>query len=74
MNMDLITKYNNLLSERMKMDKFFTMFLDKYERKMDPERTDTPIWKLYKQKHKEYGQLCQDIRTTNYYIQRQANV
>lgn len=74
MDMDLITKYNNLLAERMKMDKFFTMFLEKFERKMDPDRTDTPIWKLYKQKHKEYGQLCQEIRNTNYYIQRQANV
>ena len=72
--MDLITKQNSLIAERMKMDKFFTMFLDKFERKMDPDRTDTPIWKLYKKKHKEYGQLCQEIRNTNYYIQRQANV
>ena len=29
---------------------------------------------FWKQKHKEYGQLCQEIRNTNYYIQRQANV
>lgn len=74
MDMDLITKYNNLLAERMKMDKFFTMFLEKFDRKMDPTRTDTPIWKLYRDKTKEYARICQELRNTNYYIQRQTHV
>ena len=40
-DMTLIEKRNFLFSERMKMDKFFTMFLDKFERKMDPEKPNT---------------------------------
>ena len=52
------------------MDKFFSMFLDKFERKMDPDNTDTPIWKLYKQKMKEYGELERSIKSSNYYLTR----
>jgi len=59
-----------LLVERMKLDKFFSMFLDKFERKMDPENTNTPIWKLYKQKMKEYGELERTIKSSNYYLTR----
>lgn len=59
-----------LLVERMKLDKFFSMFLDKFERKMDPENTNTPIWKLYKQKMKEYGELERTIKSSTYYLTR----
>lgn len=59
-----------LLVERMKLDKFFSMFLDKFERKMDPENTNTPIWKLYKQKMKEYGEIERTIKSSNYYLTR----
>lgn len=59
-----------LLVERMKLNKFFSMFLDKFERKMDPENTNTPIWKLYKQKMKEYGELERTIKSSTYYLTR----
>lgn len=59
-----------LLVERMKLDNFFSMFLDKFERKMDPENTNTPIWKLYKQKMKEYGELERTIKSSTYYLTR----
>lgn len=59
-----------MLVERMKLDKFFSLFLDKFERKMDPENTDTPIWKLYKAKLKEYGELERAIKSSNYYMTR----
>lgn len=59
-----------LLVERMKMDKFFSLFLDKFERKMDPDNTDTPIWRLYKQKMKEYGELERTIKSSDYYLLR----
>jgi hypothetical protein len=71
---ELETKYNNLQVEIMKMDKFFTMFLEKFERKMDPDKTDTPIWKLYKTKSKEYHDLVRELRVTQYYIKQQAHV
>lgn len=59
---------NNLFVERMKMDKFFSMFLDKFERKMDPDNTNTPVWKLYKAKLKEYAELQQAITAAKYYL------
>ena len=70
MNMNLIEKRNHLLIERMKMDKFFSMFLEKFERKMDPDKTDTPIWKLYKSKLKEYGELQREIKATEYWLNK----
>ena len=57
-----------LIVEKMKLDKFFSMFLEKFERKMDPDNTDTPIWKLYKTKLKEYDKLNHGIRTAEYWI------
>ena len=72
--MTLIEKHNSLMVERMKMDRFFTMFLDKFDRKMDPEKPDTPIWKLYKQKSKEYSELNGVIITADVYINKLKNV
>jgi hypothetical protein len=71
---DLQIKYRDQQLQLMKLDKFFTMFLDKFSSKMNPENTNTPIWKLYKEKSKEYNELCRDIRITEYYIKREANV
>jgi hypothetical protein len=59
-----------MLVERMKLDKFFSLFLNKFERKMDPENTDTPIWKLYKTKLKEYEELQRSIKSSTYYLTR----
>ena len=73
-DMTLIEKRNFLFAERMKMDKFFTMFLDKFERKMDPEKPNTPVWKLYREKHAEYCKLNQEIRNVEYWIKKEANV
>lgn len=58
----------DLIVEKMKLDKFFSMFLEKFERKMDPDKTDTPIWKLYKTKLKEYDKINHGIRTAEYWI------
>ena len=74
MNMNLIEKRNHLLIERMKMDKFFSLFLEKFERKMDPDKTDTPIWKLYKSKLKEYGELQREIKATEYWLKKETHV
>ena len=55
----------------MKLDKFFSMFLEKFERQMDPDRTDTPVWKLYKNKLKEYEKVDNELRTTQYWISKE---
>jgi hypothetical protein len=66
--MNYVAKRNDLLAEKMKLDKFFTMFLDKFERKMDPENTNTPVWKLYKKESARYNKICQEIRNAEYWI------
>ena len=64
------TLYGQLLVERMRLDKFFSMYLDKFERKMDPEKTSTPVWALYKKKMREYGDLQQTIKVAEYYMKK----
>jgi hypothetical protein len=72
--MNLTEKYNSLQIEKMKLDKFFSMFLEKFERKMDSDKTDTPIWKLYKAKLKEYDKVSQELKHTEYWIKKEHNV
>ena len=69
-----VEKRNDLIIERMKLDRFFSLFLEKFERKMDPDKTDTPIWKLYKTKLKEYDKVQHDIRSAEYWINKRAHV
>ncbi len=71
MNTDWIQKRNDAMLQRMRLDKFFSMFLEKFERKMDPDNTDTPVWKLYKQKLKEYDKVQHDIKSAEYWINKQ---
>ena len=68
--MDYRTRRNELMMQKMKMDKFFTMYLDKFDKQMDPEKPNTPVWQLYKKKSTEYNKLCQEIRNTEYWIKK----
>jgi hypothetical protein len=72
--MTLTEKYNSLQIKKMKLDKFFSMFLEKFERKMDADKTDTPVWKLYKTKLKEYDKVSQELKNTQYWISKEQNV
>lgn len=75
MNMnELKTKLNDLQVQKMKLDKFFSMYLEKFERKMDPDNTNTPIWKLYKEKLKEYDKVDYEIKATKYWMQKEQHV
>ena len=60
--MTLNEKYSDLQVQKMKLDKFFSMFLDS---------TDTPVWKLYKNKLKEYEKVSHELRTTQYWISKE---
>lgn len=71
---DLNNKHQSLIVQKMHLDKFFTLFLDKFHSKMDPDKPNTPIWKLYKNKLNEYDELQRQIRATEYYIKRSVNV
>lgn len=67
-------KYNELLIQKMKLDKFFSMFLEKFERQMDPEKIDTPVWKLYKSKLQEYSKVNQSLKNEQYWVNKEQNV
>ena len=62
--------YSDLIKQRMRMDKFFSMFLEKFERKMDHEKANTPIWSLYKKKAEEYSKLNTLIKSAEYQLKK----
>lgn len=61
---------NNLKIEKMKLDKFFSMFLEKYGSKLDAEKPNTPHWKLYHQKYDEYMKLNHKINSLQYFMSK----
>lgn len=72
---EILEIQKTLYREKMKLDKFFSMFLEKFERKMDPDDTNTAIWKLYNDKLKEYDAIQRSIRASTYYAnKRSANI
>jgi hypothetical protein len=64
----------SLIKQRKAMDRWFDKYLDMFDRKMNPEETDTPVWKLYKSKSREYSELNEVITTANAYINKLKNV
>ena len=54
----------------MKLDKFFTIFLDNAE--LEEEDTTTTDWKVYNEMTKEYQNVNDLIRTTDYYLGNRA--
>lgn len=67
---DLQTLYVSLIVEKMKLDKFFSMFLDRFDEEMNCEDSNTPVWKLYRSKTKEYAELSQTVKIAEYYINK----
>jgi hypothetical protein len=63
-----------LVKERTVMDRWFDKYLEMFERKMSTEDTETPIWKLYKTKSKEYSELNGIIKTADIYIKKFKSV
>lgn len=65
---ELIVQKQTLQIEKMKLDRFFSMYLDKFGSKMDHEKPNTKIWALYKSKLKEYEDISQQIKRLDYWI------
>lgn len=61
---------DNANRERNKIDKFLSRFLEQFEMKMDYEETDSPYWKLYKDKLNERSSLSQKIKTLEFRLKR----
>jgi hypothetical protein len=60
--------YSDLLKERMRQDKFFSMFLEKFE--MDSEDPKTPVWAFYKKKLEYYRNLASLIKSAEYQLRK----
>jgi hypothetical protein len=65
-----INEYQELLGVKMRLDKFFSMFLDQYGDQMDSDNTDTPVWKLYKAKLKDYDNVSRSIKEAEYWMKK----
>ena len=57
-----------LIREKVLLGAFMTRFLDKFERKMNPDKPDTPIWDLYHAKMREYNRIDGLIKSAQYYL------
>lgn len=58
--------------EKMKLDKFFSMFLDAYPLDADDDTNESPLWKLYKQKLKEYQETENAINRIKFHIDQKC--
>ena len=65
---ELISEKHDLQMEKMKLDRFFSMYLDKFGSKMDHEKPNTKVWTLYKSKLKEYEEVSRKIKHLDYWI------
>lgn len=59
--------YGQLVVEKMKLDRFFTTFLD--ENEMNDDDLDTPEWVTYKMMLQQYDRVQTLLTTTRYYLQ-----
>jgi hypothetical protein len=64
---DLAAAYNFFIIERAKMDKYFSEFLEENDDEMS-ENFDSPQWKVYRDKLKEYDSIQRFITTSNFYL------
>lgn len=63
----LIEKRTELLIEKMKKDKDFSIFLDKNDKDMQ-EKVNHPSWKVYRDMLTQYSNLNRVLAECNYYI------
>lgn len=58
----------NLVVEKMRLDKFFSNFLDQHELRED--ELETPEWQQYHSMYKEYETINALIASTEFYIRK----
>lgn len=67
---DLYDIKGQLQVDKMKLDRFFSIFLD--ENEMDENDLNTPVWFTYKEMLKEYDRIDRLLKTTDFYIKQNA--
>ena len=60
--------YSELIHEKMVLDKFFSFFLTDNE--LDHDELDTPTWKVYKERLKEYTEINNLLKSTEYQMRK----
>lgn len=65
---ELLSERETLSIEKMKLDKFFSLFLDKFGDTMDPKSPNTNVWKVYHSKLNDYAKVSQSIKHLDYWI------
>ena len=68
-----VKKLNEIKTElsfkQKQMDLFFDEYLEVFDDKMNASATqDSPEWKAYKDKYKEYTDLKSDLKLVEYYL------
>lgn len=70
-NASLFEIHNAFVVEKMKMDKYFSMFLDENEHEMNlSENYDSPAWKTYREKLKYYDEVERFLTKSRYYLSK----
>lgn len=67
---ELVSIMNTLSIDKMKLDKFFSIFLEQYE--MTEDNLDTPEWFTYREMSKEYERISRLLKTADFYINQNA--
>lgn len=57
---------NNLIVQKMKLDRFFSVFLDSVE--LSEENVGDDDWTTYREMLKDYNEVEHLLRTADYYI------
>ena len=65
------TRYNELMDQRNKLDRWFDKFLDMFEEKLTVCESTDPVKRLYKTKSDEYEQVNRTIRIAEHYMKAQ---
>lgn len=63
---ELDSIYQKLIVQKMKLDKFFSVFLDNTE--LDETDPNTIDWVVYKEMMKDYGRIDHLLTTTKYHL------
>ncbi len=66
----LVKIRGSLYKQRQKMDAWFDKYLEMMDKRMDPEKANTPEWKLYNKKFEEYSELNRVIASAEQYIKK----
>lgn len=67
----LLEIHNAFIIQKMKMDKYFSVFLDENEHEMNlSENYDSPAWKTYREKLKEYNEVERFVVQSRHYLNK----